>query len=113
MNTDARPERRERMQRSALTPSPPPTRPASPQDPLPSSRYVQLDLVTNDRSAKEYITPDHSIGEQWPGRQKATKQLSLFESGVAKRQAAKAAKAKEGAERRRRRKPCEPVADAG
>ena len=120
MNTDARPQRRERMHRSALTPSPPPTRPASPDQQRPrdaaaasAPRFAQLDLVTKNRSAREYVVPDHSVGEQWPGRQKATKQLSLFESGVAKRQAARAAKAGEDAGRRRRRKQREPAADAG
>lgn len=29
----------------------------------------------------EYVTPDHQPGEQFPGRQPATTQLSLFESG--------------------------------
>tara|TARA_B100000963_G_C22632843_1_gene675899 strand:+ start:4172 stop:4501 length:330 start_codon:yes stop_codon:yes gene_type:complete len=29
----------------------------------------------------EYVTPDHQPGEQFPGRQPPTTQLSLFESG--------------------------------
>jgi len=117
MNTDARPARRARMQRSSLTPSPPPTpRLASPDRPPADAaaasgpRFAQLDLVTKDRAARVYAVPDHSLGEQWPGRQRATKQLSLFESGVAKRQAAKAG---EEAGRRRRRTRSEPAADAG
>lgn len=32
--------------------------------------------------AREYVTPDHQPGEQFPGRQPATTQLSLFESGI-------------------------------
>ncbi|MBD39991.1 MAG: hypothetical protein CMB11_06380 [Euryarchaeota archaeon] len=30
----------------------------------------------------EYVTPDHQPGEQFPGRQPPTTQLSLFESGI-------------------------------
>lgn len=32
--------------------------------------------------AREYVTPDHQPGEQFPGRQPPTTQLSLFESGI-------------------------------
>lgn len=32
--------------------------------------------------ALEYVTPDHQPGEQFPGRQPPTTQLSLFESGI-------------------------------
>jgi len=31
---------------------------------------------------KEFVPPDHSWGEQFPGRQAPTTQLSLFEAGV-------------------------------
>ena len=31
---------------------------------------------------KEYVTPVHTWGEQFPGRQTPTTQLSLFDSGV-------------------------------
>lgn len=31
---------------------------------------------------REYVTPDHQPGEQFPGRQPPTTQLSLFESGI-------------------------------
>ena len=31
---------------------------------------------------KEYVTPVHTWGEQFPGRQAPTTQLSLFDSGV-------------------------------
>lgn len=31
---------------------------------------------------REYVTPDHQPGEQFPGRQTPTTQLSLFESGI-------------------------------
>jgi len=110
MNTNARPTRR------ALTPSPPMSRSASPERPprdVATPRFAQLDLITKDRTARVYAVPDHTWGEQFPGRQKPTKQLSLFESGVAKRQAAQAAKAEGGAARRRRRTQREPVADTG
>jgi len=110
MSTDARPMRR------SLTPSPPMSRSASPERPprdVTTPRFAQLDLITKDRTARVYVVPDHTWGEQFPGRQKSTKQLSLFESGVAKRQAVKAAKAEGDAGRRRRRTQREPVADTG
>jgi len=77
------------MSRSASPERPP--RDAAP----PGPRFAQLDIVTNGRTACVYVVPDHTWGEQWPGRQKATKQLSLFESGVAKRQAREAREARE------------------
>ena len=119
MGADARPERR------SLTPSPPMSRSSSPERPprdAATPRFAQLDLITNDRTARVYVVPDHSWGETWPGRQKPTKQLSLFESGVAKRQAvkAKAARAKgedghdaSAGRRRRRRAQSEPPDDTG
>ena len=30
---------------------------------------------------REYVAPDHSRGEQFPGKQLPTSQLSLFETG--------------------------------
>jgi hypothetical protein len=92
------------------------SRSASPERPprdVATPRVAQLDRNTNDRTARVYVVPDHTWGEQFPGRQKSTKQLSLFESGVAKRQAVKAAKAEGDAGRRRRRTQREPVADTG
>ena len=73
MGADARPERR------SLTPSPPMSRSSSPERPprdAATPRFAQLDLITNDRTARVYVVPDHTWGETWPGRQKPTKQLS-------------------------------------
>lgn len=124
MDADARPGRRARLPRCSLTPSPPMSRSASPERPprdVATPRFAQLDLITNDRTARVYVVPDHTYGETWPGRQRPTKQLSLFESGVAKRQSAKAkaarARGEEGCDaatsRRRRRKQSEPPDDQG
>ena len=33
---------------------------------------------------QDYVRPDHSWGESFPGKQPATQQLSLFETGVKK-----------------------------
>jgi len=49
------------------------TKPESP------TALVQLALRGE---VKEYITPVHTWGEQFPGRQTPTTQLSLFDSGV-------------------------------
>ena len=42
---------------------------------------VQTALVPG-QSAGAYAQPDHTPGEQWPGRQPPTKQLSLFETAL-------------------------------
>lgn len=49
--------------------------------PPPSSwqNAVQTALVPG-KAAGVYEEPDHSRGEEWPGKQAQTKQLSLFET---------------------------------
>ena len=99
MGADARPERR------SLTPSPPMSRSSSPERPprdAATPRFAQLDLITNDRTARVYVVPDHTWGETWPGRQKPTKQLSLFESGF-KRKSGQMSLFETGFKRRRER----------
>ena len=49
---------------------------AKPESPV---ALVQLALRGE---VKEYVTPVHTWGEQFPGRQAPTTQLSLFDSGV-------------------------------
>lgn len=46
------------------------------------ARLVQLALSPGagpSAAVAEYTAPDHSVGEQWPGTQRPTRQLSLFE----------------------------------
>ena len=47
-----------------------------------ASRGTNLVQTALAGVAREYVTPDHQPGEQFPGRQPATTQLSLFESGI-------------------------------
>ena len=61
----------------SLIPSPPSSPPRSPT--LAPAAFSQLSLKGKVR---EYVAPDHSRGEQFPGKQLPTVQLSLFESGV-------------------------------
>lgn len=45
-------------------------------------RLVQLALSSGagpSAAVADYVAPDHSVGEQWPGTQRPTRQLSLFE----------------------------------
>jgi hypothetical protein len=51
------------------TPPPPPAQGASGQRALSGK-------------VRSYVPPDHSHGEQFPGRQAPTTQLSLFDAGV-------------------------------
>ena len=46
------------------------------------ARLVQLALSPGagpSAAVANYVAPDHSAGEQWPGTQRPTRQLSLFE----------------------------------
>tara|TARA_X000001036_G_scaffold235877_2_gene220124 strand:- start:1201 stop:1446 length:246 start_codon:yes stop_codon:yes gene_type:complete len=43
---------------------------------------VALVQIALRGEVKEYVTPVHTWGEQFPGRQAPTTQLSLFDSGV-------------------------------
>ena len=45
----------------------------------PHTNLVQTALAGE---VGEYIAPDHSVGENFPGRQPSTVQLSLFDAGV-------------------------------
>ena len=58
-------------------PSPPSSPPRSPV--LAPAAFSQLSLKGQ---AREYVAPDHSRGEQFPGKQLPTVQLSLFDAGV-------------------------------
>ena len=49
------------------------------EEPPPCAPLKQQALV--DGAAREYVVPDHSYGESFPGRQPPTTQLSLFETG--------------------------------
>ena len=60
----------------SLIPSPPGSPPRSPT--LAPAAFSQLALKGE---AREYVAPDHSRGEQFPGKQLPTSQLSLFETG--------------------------------
>ncbi len=65
-----------------LLPSPPDSPPDSPppaRPPPPTDGFSQLALKGQVR---EYVAPDHSWGEKFPGKQSPTLQLSLFEAGV-------------------------------
>ena len=64
----------------SLLPSPPSSPPRSPTPPLaPAAAFSQLALKGEVRA---YVAPDHSRGEQFPGKQSPTVQLSLFQAGV-------------------------------
>jgi hypothetical protein len=58
-------------------PSPPSSPPRSPS--LAPTAFSQLAIKGE---VKEYVVPDHSRGEQFPGKQLPTVQLSLFQAGV-------------------------------
>ena len=64
-----------------LLPSPPnsprPSRSSSP----PPDGFLQLPLKGVVQS---YVPPCHKLGEEFPGKQSPTTQLSLFEAGVKK-----------------------------
>ena len=77
--------RRRQPRPQALTSPPPPDEAFSP--PPPSDGYLQLALKGEVRP---FVTPDHSWGESFPGKQPPTQQLSLFEAGVKKKPAKKA-----------------------
>ena len=68
----------------------PPSSPSSPRETatpcLAPDGLLQLSLTGSTRA---YTPPDHSWGEQFPGKQAATHQLSLFESGVKKLECAR------------------------
>ena len=57
----------------SLLPSPPSSPPRSPT--LVPAAFSQLAIKGEVR---EYVAPDHSRGEQFPGKQLPTSQLSLF-----------------------------------
>lgn len=61
----------------SLIPSPPSSPPRSPT--LTPSAFMQLAIKGEVR---EYVVPDHSQGERFPGKQPPTVQLSLFDAGV-------------------------------
>lgn len=65
---------------AALLPSPPSSPPSSPPlaRPPPADGFSQRSL---QGQVREYVSPDHSWGESFPGKQSPTLQLSLFESG--------------------------------
>ena len=64
-----------------LLPSPPDSPPDSPKRPTPppTDGFTQQALKGQVR---EWVPPDHSWGEKFPGKQSPTLQLSLFEAGV-------------------------------
>ena len=73
---------------AALLPSPPNSPPAT-RPPPPSDGFLQLALKGEVRP---FVTPDHSWGESFPGKQPPTQQLSLFDAGVKKKPPKKARK---------------------
>ena len=64
----------------SLVPSPPssPLRSPSRSPTIAPAVFSQLALKGEVR---EYVAPDHAPGEQFPGKQVPTSQLSLFETG--------------------------------
>ncbi len=64
----------------SLIPSPPssPLRSPARSPTIAPATFSQLALKGEVR---EYVVPDHSYGEQFPGKQLRTSQLSLFETG--------------------------------
>ena len=50
-----------------------------PQPRAPAVVYSQSALKG---TVLEYVAPDHTYGESWPGKQAPTVQLSLFDAGV-------------------------------
>lgn len=63
----------------SLLPSPPSSPPRSPTPTLAPAAFSQLALKGEVRA---YVPPDHTRGEQFPGKQSPTVQLSLFQAGV-------------------------------
>ena len=61
----------------SLIPSPPGSPPRSPT--LAPAAFSQLAIKGNVRP---FVIPNHSQGEQFPGKQLPTVQLSLFQAGV-------------------------------
>ena len=47
-----------------------------------SAPPVVLEQQALRGEVREFVPPDHTYGESFPGRQPATTQLSLFEAGV-------------------------------
>lgn len=70
----------------SLLPSPPDS-PLPLRPPPPADSFAQLSLKGQVR---QYVPPDHTWGEQFPGKQSPTIQLSLFESGVKKMSSSRA-----------------------
>ena len=64
----------------SLVPSPPgsPLRSPARSPTIAPAAFSQLALKGEVR---EYVAPDHAPGEQFPGKQLSTSQLSLFETG--------------------------------
>ena len=52
-----------------------PTRKAAPAAPVLEQQALRGEV-------KEFVPPDHTYGESFPGRQPPTTQFSLFEAGV-------------------------------
>lgn len=46
----------------------------------PHKRELVQSTLVPGREAGEYCEPDASAGEEWPGRQAPTRQLSLFDT---------------------------------
>ena len=63
--------------------SPPATRPPT-SPPSPPPQHDGLLQLALKGVVQDYVRPDHSWGESFPGKQPATQQLSLFETGVKK-----------------------------
>ena len=61
----------------SLIPSPPGSPPRSPT--LAPAAFSQLAIKGE---VQPFVIPDHSRGEQFPGKQMPTVQLSLFQAGV-------------------------------
>lgn len=64
----------------SLLPSPPDS-PPSLRPPPPADGFSQLSLKGMTVKVREYVPPDHTWGEKFPGKQSRTQQLSLFDAG--------------------------------
>ena len=65
----------------SLVPSPPGSPPPRSPPRSPTIAPAAFSQLALKGEVREYVAPDHAPGEQFPGRQLPTSQLSLFETG--------------------------------
>lgn len=89
------------------SPEPEESPPCSPTRPARSASRETLVQTALAGEVSDYVSPDHQWGESFPGRQPATTQLSLFETGF-KRKSGQISLFEAGFKRRQRRAPVGP-----